>query len=108
MDIRAQFIRKGRSSSCVPFFKLIPPQHVASNAYTRYRPYPTPAQFAASPDLISRTTMFLRRELQVWVNLDVEVQQFQFYTVIWGAHSRYLLVSHHFYYIDHESDRYTL
>ncbi|KAJ6489163.1 hypothetical protein C8R47DRAFT_1125214 [Mycena vitilis] len=47
-------------------------KHVASNAYTRYRPYPTPAQFAASPDLISRTTMFLRRELQVWVNLDVE------------------------------------
>ncbi|KAJ6510821.1 hypothetical protein C8R45DRAFT_965289 [Mycena sanguinolenta] len=47
-------------------------KHVASNAYTRYRPYPTPAQFAASPDLISRTTTFLRRELQVWVNLDVE------------------------------------
>ncbi|KAJ7242354.1 hypothetical protein B0H12DRAFT_849431 [Mycena haematopus] len=47
-------------------------KHVASNAYTRYRPYPTPAQFAASPDLIARTTMFLRRELQVWVNLDVE------------------------------------
>ncbi|KAJ7457353.1 hypothetical protein FB451DRAFT_1274659 [Mycena latifolia] len=47
-------------------------KHVASNSYTRYRPYPTPAQFAASPDLISRTTMFLRRELQVWVNLDVE------------------------------------
>ncbi|KAJ7882455.1 hypothetical protein B0H13DRAFT_2667374 [Mycena leptocephala] len=47
-------------------------KHVASNAYTRYRPYPTPAQFVASPELISRTTMFLRRELQVWVNLDVE------------------------------------
>ncbi|KAJ7226741.1 hypothetical protein GGX14DRAFT_417237, partial [Mycena pura] len=47
-------------------------KHVASNSYTRYRPFPTPAQFAASPDLISRTTMFLRRELQVWVNLDVE------------------------------------
>ncbi|KAJ6523301.1 hypothetical protein B0H19DRAFT_651907 [Mycena capillaripes] len=47
-------------------------KHVASNAYTRYRPYPTPAQFAASPELISRTIMFLRRELQVWVNLDVE------------------------------------
>ncbi|KAF8198181.1 hypothetical protein K438DRAFT_1717825 [Mycena galopus ATCC 62051] len=50
-------------------------KHVASNAFTRYRPYPTPAQFAASPDLISRTTMFLRRELQVWVNLDVEFLQ---------------------------------
>ncbi|KAJ6495912.1 hypothetical protein DFH09DRAFT_946080 [Mycena vulgaris] len=47
-------------------------KHVASNSYTRYRPYPTPAQFSASPELISRTTMFLRRELQVWVNLDVE------------------------------------
>ncbi|KAJ7653370.1 hypothetical protein B0H17DRAFT_1163619 [Mycena rosella] len=47
-------------------------KHVASNSYTRYRPYPTPAQFTTSPDLISRTTMFLRRELQVWVNLDVE------------------------------------
>ncbi|KIY49642.1 hypothetical protein FISHEDRAFT_40521 [Fistulina hepatica ATCC 64428] len=48
-------------------------KHVASNSHTRYRPYPTPAQFAASPDLISKTTMFLRRELRVWVNLDVEV-----------------------------------
>ncbi|KAJ7450071.1 hypothetical protein B0H11DRAFT_1743340 [Mycena galericulata] len=47
-------------------------KHVASNAYTRYRPYPNPAQFAASPELVSRTTIFLRRELQVWVNLDVE------------------------------------
>ncbi|KAF9052419.1 hypothetical protein BDZ89DRAFT_427250 [Hymenopellis radicata] len=46
-------------------------KHVASNAYTKYRPYPTPAQFAASPELIRRTTMFLRRELRVW-NLDVE------------------------------------
>ena len=48
-------------------------QHVASNAYTRYRPFPTPAQFAASPEHISRTTIFLRRELQVWPNLDIEV-----------------------------------
>lgn len=48
-------------------------QHIASNAYTRYRPFPTPAQFAASPDLISRMTIFLRRELRVWPNLDVEV-----------------------------------
>ncbi|KAJ7054921.1 hypothetical protein C8F01DRAFT_1161807 [Mycena amicta] len=47
-------------------------KHVASNSYTRYRPYPTPAQFAAAPDQIARTVMFLRRELQVWVNLDVE------------------------------------
>ncbi|KAI0313519.1 hypothetical protein OF83DRAFT_1165561 [Amylostereum chailletii] len=47
-------------------------KHVASNSYTRYRPLPTPAQFSASTDFISRTTIFLRRELQVWPNLDVE------------------------------------
>ncbi|KAL1742717.1 hypothetical protein HDZ31DRAFT_42606 [Schizophyllum fasciatum] len=47
-------------------------KHVASNSFTRYRPYPTPAQFAASHDMVARTTAFLRRELQVWVNLDVE------------------------------------
>ncbi|KAF8839189.1 hypothetical protein BDN67DRAFT_906055 [Paxillus ammoniavirescens] len=47
-------------------------KHVASNPYTRYRPFPTPAQFAVSPDLISRMTTFLRRELRVWPNLDVE------------------------------------
>ncbi|KAF8063205.1 hypothetical protein FPV67DRAFT_1421307 [Lyophyllum atratum] len=47
-------------------------KHVASNSYTRYRPYPTPAQFAATPELISRTTTFLRRELQIWDDLDVE------------------------------------
>ncbi|KAG2002393.1 hypothetical protein CC2G_004587 [Coprinopsis cinerea AmutBmut pab1-1] len=47
-------------------------KHVASNSYTKFRPYPSPAVFAASPDLISRTTTFLRRELQVWEGLDVE------------------------------------
>ncbi|GLB42610.1 putative zinc finger, C3HC4 type (RING finger) [Lyophyllum shimeji] len=47
-------------------------KHVASNSYTRYRPYPTPAQFAASPELISKATTFLRRELRVWDHLDVE------------------------------------
>ncbi|KAG2129620.1 hypothetical protein DEU56DRAFT_817082 [Suillus clintonianus] len=47
-------------------------KHVASNSFTRYRPYPSPAQFAASPDMISRATIFLRRELRVWQNLDVE------------------------------------
>ncbi|KAG6848406.1 hypothetical protein H0H93_000476 [Arthromyces matolae] len=49
-----------------------PSQHVASNSFTRYRPYPTPAQFASSNDLISRTTIFLRRELQVWDHVDIE------------------------------------
>ncbi|CAA7264459.1 unnamed protein product [Cyclocybe aegerita] len=47
-------------------------KHVASNAFTKYRPYPTPAQFSASQELVSRTTTFLRRELQVWEGLDVE------------------------------------
>ncbi|KAF9448688.1 hypothetical protein P691DRAFT_759702 [Macrolepiota fuliginosa MF-IS2] len=47
-------------------------KHVASNSFTKYRPYPTPAQFAGAQDLISRTTTFLRRELQVWQGLDVE------------------------------------
>ncbi|THU96794.1 hypothetical protein K435DRAFT_83093 [Dendrothele bispora CBS 962.96] len=47
-------------------------KHIASNAYTRYRPYPTPAQFSVNQDLISRTTSFLRRELRVWPDLDVE------------------------------------
>ncbi|KAF4565361.1 hypothetical protein EYR36_001932 [Pleurotus pulmonarius] len=47
-------------------------KHVASNTHTRYRPYPTPAQFSASPEYISRATAFLRRELRVWPNLDVE------------------------------------
>lgn len=47
-------------------------KHVASNQYTRFKPYPTPQQFAASQDLTSRTTAFIRRELQVWTNMDVE------------------------------------
>ena len=66
-------------SSLFPFlthnvFHMIILKHVASNAYTKYRPYPTTAQFAASQDLISRTTTFLRRELQIWEGLDVEVK----------------------------------
>ncbi|KAF7794146.1 hypothetical protein EIP86_005277 [Pleurotus ostreatoroseus] len=46
--------------------------HVASNSYTRYRPFPTPSQFAANQDLITRATIFVRRELRVWDSLDVE------------------------------------
>ncbi|EIW78019.1 hypothetical protein CONPUDRAFT_75758 [Coniophora puteana RWD-64-598 SS2] len=51
---------------------LLYAKHVASNSFTRYRPFPTPAQFASSPDLISRMTAFLRRELRVWPDLDIE------------------------------------
>ncbi|KAI8977751.1 hypothetical protein BD414DRAFT_422645 [Trametes punicea] len=47
-------------------------KHVASNPYTRYRPFPTPAQFSASQDYVSRATSFIRRELMVWTDLDVE------------------------------------
>ncbi|KZT30048.1 hypothetical protein NEOLEDRAFT_1020686, partial [Neolentinus lepideus HHB14362 ss-1] len=47
-------------------------KHVASNPYTRYRPHPTPAQFSASADLQSRAAIFVRRELRIWPNLDVE------------------------------------
>ncbi|KAF7981004.1 hypothetical protein HWV62_35835 [Athelia sp. TMB] len=46
-------------------------KHIASNPYTRYRPSPNPALFASSPELISRATAFLRRELRVW-EVDVE------------------------------------
>lgn len=45
---------------------------MASNPFTHYKPYPTPSQIAASEELISRATAFVRRELRVWVNLDVE------------------------------------
>jgi hypothetical protein len=38
----------------------------------RYRPTPTPAQFASNPDLISKATVFLRREFRVWSGVDVE------------------------------------
>jgi len=47
-------------------------KHVASNSFTRYRPFPTPAQFSANSDLITRATIFVRRELRVWGCLDVE------------------------------------
>lgn len=47
-------------------------KHVASNRYTRYTPHPSPAQVSASAELQSRATAFLRRELRVWSNLDVE------------------------------------
>ncbi|KAF9041721.1 hypothetical protein BDZ89DRAFT_1009489 [Hymenopellis radicata] len=36
------------------------------------RPYPTPEQFSELPELVARTTAFLRRELRIWPHLDVE------------------------------------
>lgn len=47
-------------------------KHVATNRYTGYKPPPTPAQISASIELQRRARAFLRRELQVWVNLDIE------------------------------------
>ncbi|KAG9125847.1 hypothetical protein FRC07_005970 [Ceratobasidium sp. 392] len=47
-------------------------KHVASNAHTRFRPNPTPQQISNSPELQSRCQMFVRRELRVWPNMDVE------------------------------------
>ncbi|CAE6461106.1 unnamed protein product [Rhizoctonia solani] len=47
-------------------------KHIASNPHTRFRPNPTPAQIASSSELQSRCQMFVRRELRVWPNLDIE------------------------------------
>ncbi|KAK0438518.1 uncharacterized protein EV420DRAFT_1585562 [Desarmillaria tabescens] len=38
-------------------------KHVASNEYAKYRPYSTPAQFAASQEMVSKTMMFLRKSM---------------------------------------------
>ncbi|KAN0062956.1 hypothetical protein ACQY0O_004778 [Thecaphora frezii] len=46
--------------------------HVGSNRYTRFRAAPTPSQIAASPTIQQRLAAFVRRELYVWPNLDVE------------------------------------
>jgi hypothetical protein len=35
-------------------------------------PHPTPAQISASIELQGRARTFLRRELRVWINLDIE------------------------------------
>ncbi|KAL7412923.1 hypothetical protein BDY24DRAFT_341304 [Mrakia frigida] len=47
-------------------------KHVASNNVTRYRPVPTPQAFAANPDMISKATIWMRREFRVWSGVDVE------------------------------------
>ncbi|KAL2171766.1 hypothetical protein VTG60DRAFT_1764 [Thermothelomyces hinnuleus] len=40
--------------------------HIGSNRISRYRPHPTPAQFASTPHLVSRARLWIRRELQVF------------------------------------------
>ena len=78
---------------------------MASNSYTKYRPYPSPAQFASSPDLISRTTSFLRRELQVWEGLDVEVRLQEYFSNFVPELST--LVPHDSHHIVDESNRHS-
>lgn len=78
---RYQSIRQGiRVSSvailCKPCSSLNISQHVASNPFTKYKPNPSPQQFSTSLDLIKRTTVFVRRELSVWSNLDREVRKY--------------------------------
>ncbi|PFH53617.1 hypothetical protein AMATHDRAFT_137517 [Amanita thiersii Skay4041] len=76
-------------------------KHVASNTFTRYKPYPSPAQFSASQDWISRATCFIRRELQVWPNLDIEVMSPILDDSYYSIEGDYL-VSHHIHNINHE------
>lgn len=46
-------------------------KHVASNKYTRYRPYPGPTGFRQNPAYARLLSMFLQRELQVWPHVDI-------------------------------------
>ncbi|WFD28320.1 RING-type E3 ubiquitin transferase [Malassezia nana] len=46
-------------------------KHVASNRYTKYKPYPGPAGFRRNPAHARLLATFLQRELQVWPHLDV-------------------------------------
>ncbi|KAK0439693.1 uncharacterized protein EV420DRAFT_1279459, partial [Desarmillaria tabescens] len=50
-------------------------KHVASNGYTKYRPYPTPAQFTTSQEMVSKTTMFLRRELRFFMTFTISLMK---------------------------------
>ena len=46
-------------------------KHVASNRYTKYKPYPGPAGFRRNAAYARLLSTFLQRELQVWPHLDV-------------------------------------
>lgn len=46
-------------------------KHVASNRYTKYKPYPGPAGFRRNAAYARLLATFLQRELQVWPHLDV-------------------------------------
>ncbi|WFD31812.1 RING-type E3 ubiquitin transferase [Malassezia sp. CBS 17886] len=46
-------------------------KHVASNRWTKYKPYPGPSGFRTQPSYARLLALFLSRELQVWPHLDV-------------------------------------
>lgn len=46
-------------------------KHVASNRYTKYRPYPGPVGFQSNATHARLLSVFLQRELQVWPHLDI-------------------------------------
>src|SRR5699024_949070 len=46
-------------------------KHVASNRYTKYKPYPGPEGFRVNPMYARLLSIFLQRELQVWPHLDI-------------------------------------
>lgn len=46
-------------------------KHVASNRYTKYKPYPGPTGFRRNAAYARLLSTFLQRELQVWPHLDV-------------------------------------
>ncbi|WWC87479.1 uncharacterized protein L201_002368 [Kwoniella dendrophila CBS 6074] len=48
-------------------------KHIGSNKHTKFRPNPTPKQISEDPNLVQRATVFLRRELRIWLpNIDIE------------------------------------
>lgn len=51
-------------------------KHVASNRYTKYRPYPGAVGFRRNPTYARLLSVFLQRELQVWPHLDIPFLSF--------------------------------
>ncbi|SPO26899.1 uncharacterized protein UTRI_10362_B [Ustilago trichophora] len=46
--------------------------HVGSNRHTNYRPCPNPSQIRQNGEIQRRITLFLRRELSIWPEVDAE------------------------------------
>lgn len=61
--------------SCIPRF-VDAYKHVASNRYTRYKPYPSPVAFRNNPVYARLLSTFLERELQVWPHVDIPFLSF--------------------------------